>query len=350
MQFIDEAKIFVKSGDGGDGCVSFRREKNVPRGGPDGGDGGRGGSVILECVEGLNTLVDYRFAQHFKAKKGGNGSGRQRSGAASEDLILQVPAGTQVFTDDEEYLLADMAEVGQRVTLLKGGDGGRGNVNFKSATNQAPRRATSGFPGQEMWIRMRLKLLSDVGLVGLPNAGKSTFVSKVSRARPKIADYPFTTLKPQLGVVYIDESEFVIADIPGLIEGAAAGQGLGHQFLRHIERCRVILHLVDGMADDVASSYRTIRMELEHYSSKLTNKPEILALNKCDMLSEEEIKAKHTALVQASGADVYVLSTLAGEGLTSVLRDLNKQVKEAKRMDNGQAVPAETNSSGTSPA
>ncbi len=348
MQFIDEAKIFVKSGDGGDGCVSFRREKNIPRGGPDGGDGGRGGSVIFECVDGLNTLVDYRFAQHFKARKGGNGSGRQRSGAAADDLILKVPVGTQIFTDDEEYLLADMAEVGQREMLLKGGDGGRGNVNFKSSTNQAPRRATTGFPGQEMWIRMRLKLLSDVGLVGLPNAGKSTFVSKVSRAKPKIADYPFTTLKPQLGVVYIDESEFVIADIPGLIEGASEGQGLGHQFLRHIERCRVILHLVDGMAEDVARSYRTIRQELERYSSKLSEKPEIVALNKCDMLSAEDIEEKQAALAQASGVQVFTLSTLAGEGLTPVLRALIAHVKEQKRLA-AQTVSDTTSSTGTSP-
>ncbi|MCH2037916.1 MAG: GTPase ObgE, partial [Rickettsiales bacterium] len=266
MQFIDEAKIFVKSGDGGAGCVSFRREANVPKGGPDGGNGGRGGSVIIQGIAGLNTLIDFRYQQHFKAKKGDHGQGRNRNGAAAKDLIINVPVGTQVIDGDSDELIIDIDSVEKHYVLAQGGQGGLGNTNFKSSVNQAPKKATNGTSGEERWVWLKLKLLSDSGLVGLPNAGKSTFVSSVSRARPKIADYPFTTLTPQLGVVYVDDSEFVIADIPGLIKGAHKGQGLGDQFLKHIERCGVLLHLIDATQEDVVEAYRVIREELQGYN------------------------------------------------------------------------------------
>jgi len=327
MQFIDEAKIFIKSGDGGAGCTSFRREAHVPRGGPDGGNGGRGGDVIIEGVAGLNTLIDFRYTQHFKARKGEHGKGGNRDGAAAEDVIINVPVGTQILLDDEyETEVIDITKVGQRVTIAKGGDGGLGNTNFKSSTNQAPRKSTEGWPGQELWIWLKLKLLSDVGLVGLPNAGKSTFLSRVSRAKPKIADYPFTTLKPQLGVVYVDEGEFVMADIPGLIEGANEGVGLGHRFLKHVERCGSILHLVDGTEENIAENYKTIRGELEKYSDRLASKTEVLALNKCDSLTDEQIAQKKKELEEISGAKVFVISGVTGKGVEEVLRELKSHV------------------------
>ncbi len=340
MQFIDEVKIFVKSGDGGQGCVSFLRAANMPLGGPDGGDGGRGGSVILECVQGLNTLIDFRYTQHFKAKKGGQGMGKQRTGESGEDLIIKVPAGTQVFDESGEELVIDMTHVGQRIILAKGGDGGLGNLHFKTSTNRAPRKATPGWPGNEKWLWLRLKLLSDAGLVGMPNAGKSTFLSKVSRAKPKIADYPFTTLKPQLGVVYVDEKEFVLADIPGLIEGAHEGLGLGDRFLKHVERCGVLLHLIDGTLDDVAKAYKTIRHELEQYSDLLIDKQEIIAINKCDALTDDVIAKKKKALEKATKKKVHTISTASGQGLEPVLRELYKNIK-AFRAENAPEPLAE---------
>ncbi|KAB2860730.1 MAG: GTPase ObgE, partial [Bauldia sp.] len=292
MKFLDQAKVYVKAGDGGAGAVSFLREKFVEFGGPNGGNGGRGGDVVVECVDGLNTLIDYRYQQHFKAQTGMHGMGKDRAGANGKDVVLRVPVGTQVLEDDNETLIADLTRVGQRVVLLKGGNGGFGNAHFKTASNQAPRRANPGQPGAEKWIWLRLKLIADAGLVGLPNAGKSTFLAAVSAARPKIADYPFTTLHPNLGVVRVGEREIVMADIPGLIEGAHAGAGIGDRFLGHVERCAVLVHLVDGTQEDVKSAYRTIRGELAAYDEGLAGKPEIVALNKIDALAAEEVRDK----------------------------------------------------------
>lgn len=332
MKFLDQSKIYVKSGGGGDGCMSFRREKYIEFGGPDGGDGGRGGHVILECVEGLNTLIDYRYKQHFKAQRGMHGMGKNRTGKSGEDLILKVPAGTQVFDEDMEFKLADLTRPGEQLVLLEGGGGGLGNTHFKSSTNRAPRRTEPGGEAQDMWIWLRLKLLADAGLVGLPNAGKSTFLAAVSRARPKIADYPFTTLAPQLGVVGVDDREFVMADIPGLIEGAHEGTGLGDRFLGHVERCGVLLHLVDGTESDVAASYKTIRGELEAYGNGLDGKEEIIGLNKCDALDEELIEAQKAELEAASGKPVIPLSGVTREGVTDVLRHLAKMVGRAAKV------------------
>lgn len=320
MKFLDQAKIHIRSGNGGAGCVSFRREKFIEFGGPDGGDGGRGGDVIAECVEGLNTLIDYRFQQHFKAKTGMHGMGKNRSGANGADMILKVPVGTQIFEEDEETLIADMMEVGQRVVLAKGGNGGFGNAYFKSSTNQAPRRANPGLEGEEKTIVLRLKLIADAGLVGLPNAGKSTFLAAVSAAKPKIADYPFTTLTPGLGVVSVDTRTFVLADIPGLIEGAHEGAGLGDRFLGHLERCRILIHLIDGTSEDVAEAYHVIRGEIEAYGAGLEEKPEILCLNKADALTPEEREEKVEILREESGGDVCVISGVSGEGIQGVLR------------------------------
>jgi GTP-binding protein len=331
MQFIDEAKILISSGAGGDGCLSFRREANVPRGGPDGGNGGRGGSVIVRCIAGLNTLIDFRYVQQFKAKRGEGGRGKNCNGQSANDLIIEVPVGTQVIADDSDLLLVDMTEVGQEAVLAKGGEGGLGNINFKSSTNQAPRKVTKGEDGEEFYIWLKLKLMSDAGLVGLPNAGKSTFLAATSRAKPKIADYPFTTLKPQLGVVYVDEKEFVMADIPGLIEGAHEGIGLGIQFLKHVERCGVILHLVDGTQEDVADAYRIIRGELTKYSKKLSEKYEVLALNKCDAMSDEEIAEKKKILEKVSGKKVAVISGVAKIGVKEVLRQLLVEIEEFRQ-------------------
>jgi GTP-binding protein len=326
MKFLDEAKIFVKSGDGGAGCVSFRREKFIEFGGPDGGDGGRGGDIIVEAVANLNTLIDYRYQQHFKARRGYHGMGANRSGSSGPTITLKVPVGTQILDEDKETVLFDMTRPGQTVVLCKGGDGGFGNAHFKSSTNQAPRQHGEGWPGEERWIWLRLKLIADAGLIGLPNAGKSTFLAATSRAKPKIADYPFTTLHPQLGVVHVNEREFVLADIPGLIEGAHEGAGLGDRFLGHVERCGVLIHLIDGTQDDVAQAYKTVRRELVAYSEVLAAKREIVALNKCDALTEEDIAEKLKKLARAakitkkSGNQVFAISGAAGRGITELLR------------------------------
>ena len=322
MKFLDEAKIYIRSGNGGNGCISFRREKFVEYGGPDGGNGGRGGSVIVEAVDNLNTLIDYRYQQHFKAQGGRHGSGRNRTGPDGNSIILKVPVGTQIFAEDKETLLADLEKGQDPLTLLKGGNGGFGNAYFKSSTNQSPRHANDGQEGQEMWIWLRLKLIADVGLVGLPNAGKSTFLAATSRAKPKIADYPFTTLTPNLGVVYLHDQEFVVADVPGLIEGAHLGAGLGHRFLGHIERCKVLLHLIDGTAEDVQKSYLTIHKELENYGGNLSEKIEIIGLNKCDALSPEEIKEKCRALKKVTKNKIIPFSAVAKTGLNTVLQEL----------------------------
>lgn len=330
MKFLDEAKIFVKSGDGGPGSVSFRREKFIEYGGPDGGNGGRGGDIIIECVDGLNTLIDYRYQQHFKASRGHHGMGRNRTGADSPPLVLRVPRGTQIFAEDQETLLGDFTAVGQRVVLCRGGDGGFGNAHYKSSTNQAPRKSTPGWPGEERWIWLRLKLIADTGLVGLPNAGKSSFLARVTSAKPKIADYPFTTLKPQLGVVRVGQEEFVLADLPGLIEGAHQGVGLGTKFLGHVERCSVILHLIDGTAEDVVGAWRLVRHELDSYGHDLAAKVEIIGLNKCDAMTPDEIKTKRTKLKRASKGEVFVLSNASGEGVADVLFALMAAVRRAR--------------------
>jgi len=328
MKFLDLAKVYIRSGGGGGGCVSFRREKYIEYGGPDGGDGGRGGDVWAEVVDGLNTLIDFRYQQHFFARNGQPGMGKQRTGKDGDDIILRVPEGTEILEDDQETVIADLTEVGQRVLLAKGGNGGFGNLHFKSATNQAPRRANPGLPGVERTIWLRLKLIADVGLLGLPNAGKSTFLSATSNARPKIADYPFTTLHPNLGVVGVDNAEFVVADIPGLIEGASEGRGLGDLFLGHVERCAVLLHLIDGTSEDVAADYATIITELEAYGGELAEKPRVTVLNKIDALSDEEIAEKRAVLEAASGGPVMDMSGVARTGLTEVLRVLRAQIAE----------------------
>jgi len=326
MKFLDQAKIYLRSGNGGNGCLGFRREKFIEFGGPDGGDGGRGGDVVLECVDGLNTLIDYRYAQHFRAETGRQGSGQQRTGAAGKDIVLRLPRGTQIFDEDNETLLADLTEIGQRVTFLKGGDGGYGNLHYKTSTNRAPRRADKGWPGEERWVWLRLKLIADIGLVGLPNAGKSTFLSANTNARPKIADYPFTTLHPGLGVVKVGANEFVMADIPGLIEGAHEGAGLGTRFLGHVERCRALLHLVDGTQDDIAAAYRTVRRELKAYGGNLARKKEIVALNKTDAMTAEDIEAKRAQLARVSRKAVHVISGVSGAGVQALLHELMKLV------------------------
>ena len=322
MKFLDQAKIYIRSGDGGAGCVSFRREKNIAFGGPDGGDGGRGGGVWAECVDGLNTLIDYRYQQHFKAPKGTHGMGRNRTGAGGDDVTLKIPVGTQVFEEDHETLIADFTQIGQRIRLLRGGNGGFGNTRFKSSTNRAPRHANPGEDGEERWMWLRLKLIADAGIIGLPNAGKSTFISSVSAARPKIADYPFTTLVPSLGVVRIDSNEFVLADIPGLIEGAHAGIGLGDKFLAHVERCAVLLHLIDGTQEDVAAAYRTVRTEIEQYGHGLELKPELVALSKSDALPDEDVSDKSAALAAEVGSDPLIVSSVAGHGIEHALRQV----------------------------
>jgi len=331
MKFLDQCKIYIRSGNGGGGAVSFRREKYIEYGGPDGGDGGRGGDVWIEAVDGLNTLIDYRYQQHFKAETGEHGMGRNRHGHAGADVVLKVPVGTQVLDEDKETLIADMDQAGQRLLLLKGGNGGWGNDRFKGPINQAPRHANPGQDGEERWIWLRLKLIADVGLVGLPNAGKSTFLAAVSAAKPKIADYPFTTLAPNLGVVDLSTNErFVIADIPGLIEGASEGAGLGTRFLGHVERTAVLIHLVDATQDDVAEAYRTIRQELAAYGEGLEDKREILALNKVDALDDETRAAKAAELTEAAGHAPALISGVSGEGVTEVLRAAWGQVRERR--------------------
>jgi GTP-binding protein len=324
MKFLDQCKIYVKSGDGGSGSMSFRREKFIEFGGPDGGDGGKGGNIVIVAQDNLNTLIDYRYQQHFRAPKGRGGAGRNRTGAGGDDLVLRVPVGTQILGEDGEALVADFTQKGQRRVLLRGGDGGFGNAHYKSATNQAPRRADPGWPGAEAWIWLRLKLVADAGLVGLPNAGKSTLLSRVTHAKPKIADYPFTTLRPQLGVVRLDDREFVLADLPGLIEGASEGAGLGTRFLGHVERCAVILHLIDGTADDVVDAYKTIRGELTEYGHGLAGKPEVISLNKIDAIDPDEVKQKSRALARAAGrsATVLPLSGVSGAGVGEVIAAL----------------------------
>ncbi len=328
MKFLDEAKIFVKSGNGGDGCVAFRREKNIPHGGPNGGNGGRGGDVIFQCVDGLNTLIDFRYCQHFKAERGMHGMGSQRNGLKGKSIIIKIPVGTQILDDKKNNVLGDFTKVGQSKILLRGGDGGYGNSHFKTSTNQAPRRYDSGWSGEEMWVWLRLKLIADVGLVGLPNAGKSTFLSAVTGAKPKIADYPFTTLHPNLGVASIDEEEIVIADIPGLIEDAHKGAGLGIRFLGHVERCSVLLHLIDCNSDDVAKDYETIRGELKSYGCKLQNKIEMVALTKSDCLLKRDLKKKKDILNGKHGVEAVLVSSATNSGIGGLLRLLKSAINE----------------------
>ncbi|MGC8202348.1 GTPase ObgE [Aliiroseovarius sp. PTFE2010] len=326
MKFLDLTKVYIRSGSGGNGCIAFRREKYIEYGGPNGGDGGRGGDVWAEAVDGLNTLIDFRYQQHFFAKNGASGQGSNKTGKDGDDIILRVPVGTEVLDEDEETVIADLTEVGQRVLLAKGGNGGFGNAHFKTPTNQAPRHANPGQSGVERTLWLRLKLIADAGLLGLPNAGKSTFLSVTSNARPKIADYPFTTLHPNLGVVGVDNAEFVIADIPGLIEGASEGRGLGDLFLGHVERCAVLLHLVDGTVEDVAHDHDVIIGELDAYSPALAAKPRVTVLNKVDALSADERAERRAALEQASGGRVYEMSGVAREGVTEVLRALKAEI------------------------
>ena len=339
MKFLDEAKVYIRSGDGGNGCISFRREKFIEFGGPNGGDGGRGGDVIVIAVNGLNTLIDYRYQQHFKAKTGVHGMGRNMTGAKGADITLKVPAGTQVYEEDNETLICDMTVVGQRYRLAAGGNGGFGNQHFKTSTNQAPRRANPGLPGQEMTIWLRLKLIADAGIVGLPNAGKSTFLAAVSAAKPKIADYPFTTLHPGLGVARIDQREFVMADIPGLIEGAHEGAGIGDRFLGHVERTRVLLHLVSAQEESPGKAYRTVRGELEAYGHGLTEKPEIVALSQADTIDAADRKKKLAALKRAAGRTPVLLSAATGEGVEATLRALMSEIEVAREGADAEASP-----------
>jgi len=333
MKFLDQCKIYLKSGDGGRGAMSMRHEKFIEFGGPDGGDGGKGGDIVFVAADNLNTLIDYRYQQHFRAQNGRGGAGANKTGAQGREIVLRVPLGTQILADDQETVLADLVRPGQRVVLLRGGDGGFGNAHYKSSTNQAPRRADPGWPGQELWVWLRLKLIADAGLIGLPNAGKSTLLARLSHARPKIADYPFTTLHPQLGVVRLGEdAEFVLADLPGLIAGASEGVGLGTRFLGHVERCAVILHLIDGTEDDVVAAYRTIRRELADYGHGLSDKPEIIGLNKIDAVDPAAVARKCRALARAagSGATVLPLSGVSGAGIAPVLGALSAAIETAR--------------------
>jgi GTP-binding protein len=329
VKFLDEAKVYVRSGDGGNGCVSFRREKFIEFGGPNGGDGGKGGDVWAEAVGNLNTLIDYRYQQHFKAEKGQNGMGRDRAGGKGADVVLKVPVGTEILEEDNQTVVVDLDAVGKRVLLARGGNGGFGNAYFKSSTNRAPRRANPGQEGVERWLWLRLKLIADAGLVGLPNAGKSTFLATVSAARPKIADYPFTTLHPNLGVAAVDGAEFVVADLPGLIEGAHAGAGLGTRFLGHVERCRVLLHLVDGTAEDPLADYRVVRGELAAYGHGILDKPEVVAISKADAIDARTLAGLRKRLAKAAGHEPLVISSVSGAGLPEVLRALRREIAAA---------------------
>jgi GTP-binding protein len=332
MKFLDEAKIHLRSGDGGDGVVAFRREKFIEYGGPDGGDGGKGGDIVFEAVENLNTLIDFRYAQHFRARKGANGAGSDKTGASAPDVVIKVPVGTQILAEDRATVLADLDRCGRRVRLLQGGAGGFGNTHYKSSTNRAPRRADKGWPGEGRSVWLRLKLIADAGLVGLPNAGKSTFLAAVSAAKPVIADYPFSTLYPQLGVVRLAAGEaFVLADIPGLIDGAHGGAGLGARFLGHVERCAVLLHLVDGAAGDVVRAWRSVRAELAAYGGGLADKPEVIGLNKVDAMAPREAAARRTALAKASGRRVLLVSGLSGRGVPEVLGALQATIAAARQ-------------------
>ena len=341
MKFLDQAKIYTLSGHGGPGAISFRREAHVPLGGPDGGDGGRGGDIVAIAVNGLNTLIDYRYQQHFKAESGRPGAGRDRSGASGKDVIMRLPIGTQVLSDDQQTVLADLTYEGQTIILAKGGTGGKGNAFFKSSTNRAPRKSQPGEDGQEMWVWLRLKLIADAGLLGMPNAGKSTFLSAVSRARPKIADYPFTTLHPNLGVVGIDGKEFVMADIPGLIEGAHEGAGLGHRFLGHVERCRILLHLIDATGEDPVAAWKMLRNELKAYGGDLYDKPEIVGLTKLDATPEDYAADLVIALQEEGAGQVLALSSVTGSGVTTMLRQLINVIEtsRAKEAEPEEAVP-----------
>ncbi|HWT57718.1 MAG TPA: GTPase ObgE [Rhizobium sp.] len=339
MKFLDEAKVYIRSGDGGGGSVSFRREKFIEFGGPDGGDGGRGGDVWVETVNGLNTLIDFRFQQHFKATIGTHGMGRNRTGANGSDVTLKVPVGTQIFEEDRETLICDLTVEGQRYCLARGGNGGFGNAHFKTSTNQAPDWANPGLPGEEKTLWLRLKLIADAGLVGMPNAGKSTFLASVTRARPKIANYPFTTLHPNLGVATIDEREFILADIPGLIEGAHEGVGIGDRFLGHVERTRVLLHLVSAQEEKVGKAYKTVKHELEAYGNELTDKPEIVALSQIDVLDEAELKKKTKELAKACGKTPFQISAVTGKGMTEVLRALRDVIVEENAEEKPAKVP-----------
>jgi len=341
MKFLDQAKIYTRSGHGGPGAISFRREAHVPLGGPDGGDGGRGGNIVAMAVNGLNTLIDYRYQQHFKAESGRPGAGRDRSGASGKDVVMRLPIGTQILSDDQQTILADLTYEGQAIILAKGGAGGKGNAFFKSSTNRAPRKSQPGEDGQEMWVWLRLKLIADAGLLGMPNAGKSTFLSAVSAARPKIADYPFTTLHPNLGVVGIDGKEFVMADIPGLIEGAHEGAGLGHRFLGHVERCRILLHLIDATGEDPVAAWKMLRRELKAYGGDLYEKPEIVGLTKLDATPEDYAADLAKALQDAGAGQVLALSSVTGNGVTTMLRQLAKviEISRAKETEPEEAVP-----------
>lgn len=336
MKFLDEVKIFIKSGHGGPGCVSFRREKYVEFGGPDGGNGGRGGDVIIEAKDNLNTLIDFRYQQHFKAQNGTHGMGRDRNGPKGKSVILEVPVGTQILGEDKETILFDLTEPNQKITVLRGGDGGFGNAHYKSSTNRAPHRADPGWDGEEMWVWMRLKLIANVGLVGLPNAGKSTFLSVCSRAKPKIADYPFTTLHPNLGVVKFHEHSFVMADIPGLIEGAHTGHGLGTRFLGHVERCQILVHLIDVSQDDYLKAYKTIRQELSLYGADLAKRPEIIILNKTDILPPNEISERKEKLEKQAGQKVLTLSCATHQNLDSALATIWHGLKDAQNQQQEQ--------------
>lgn len=341
MKFLDQAKVFIRSGDGGAGCVSFRREKFIEFGGPDGGDGGRGGDVWVECVDGLNTLIDYRYQQHFKARPGVHGMGKNRAGARGEDVVLKVPKGTQIFDEDGETLIADLIEVGERIMLEKGGNGGFGNAYFTTSTNRAPRHANPGLEGKERWLWLKLKLIADAGLIGLPNAGKSTFLAAVTSARPKIADYPFTTLHPGLGVVRSDTREFVLADIPGLIEGAHEGHGLGDRFLGHVERCQVLLHLIDATSEHAGQAYKIVRGELTAYGNGLEDKPEIVALSKVDAVTPEVLKEQKARLKRAAKCEPILLSSASGAGVPEALRALMGIITKARTEEAAAAQPAE---------
>jgi len=338
MKFLDQAKIYLKSGDGGNGCCAFRREKYIEFGGPNGGNGGRGGDVIFEAVPNLNTLIDFRYRQHFKAERGHHGEGSDCTGAKGQNLIIKVPVGTEIVAEDGETIIKDMMIPYERFTIAKGGDGGFGNAAYKTSTNQAPRRADPGWPGEEMWVWLRLKMIADVGLVGFPNAGKSTFLAAVSGAKPKIADYPFTTLHPNLGIARIDDDEMLIADIPGLIEGAHEGIGLGDRFLRHVERCAVLLHLVDGTEEDVAGRYKAIRKELKLYSKTLAAKHEIVVLNKVDALLPEEVEEKAKALQKAARRKPLLMSGVARTGTKEVLRKLLPYVLDLRQQRDESAI------------
>lgn len=348
MKFLDQARVFVKSGNGGGGAVSFRREKYIEFGGPDGGNGGRGGDVIVECVDGLNTLIDYRYQQHFKAETGIHGMGQDRAGHDGADVLLRVPVGTQILEEDNETLIGDFTEIGERMVILKGGNGGFGNAYFKSSTNRAPRKANPGQDGVEKWVWLRMKLIADAGLIGLPNAGKSTFLSSVSAADPKIADYPFTTLHPGLGVVDVDGDGIVLADIPGLIEGASEGAGLGHRFLGHVERCEALIHLVDGTADidEMAANFKIIRAELEAYGAGLEEKREVLCLNKIDALTDEMIAERKAVLEEISGSKVQAISGVSGLGVKTVLRQIKQQIDKVRFPDEHKAADDETETEG----